>query len=127
MLGDRSEDNTVMLINARLGRDASAKEERLENKVKASMRAVIAGNWLTSDDDLLFRCGVARALLDVGQDSEDGKILASSVNALRRLSAALAAMELGVGVDLVASLPGSPDGVVPLPQWWEEVKKEGGQ
>ena len=114
--------DVVLHINATLGARASKEAQGLENKVKASMRAVIRENWMATRDEELFRAGVGGALIDVGLDSEDGKRLQESVQALNKFSAMLTAAQAGVSVDIASVLP--EEEPLPLLGWWHEVKAE---
>jgi hypothetical protein len=112
-------NDVALSINATMGKTAAARVDGLEAKVKASMKAVIDGDWMASNDDALFRAGVAGALLDVGSDSEDGQRLTSSIEFLKRFSAFLNAASAGLDVsppDL------SDEDPLPLMKWWHEVK-----
>ena len=117
-------NNAILQINATFGKRAADEETGdLEAKVKASMRAVIAENWMDTTDDGVFRAGVGGALLSVGLDSDDGKRLQRSIEALRKFSAFLTAAQAGLSVD-PSSLeePEGAEPLLPLMNWWHEVK-----
>ena len=117
--------DVVLNINATFGARAAKEVTGLENKVKASMRAVIRENWMATRDEELFRAGVGGALIDVGMDSEDGQKLERSVKALAKFSAMLTAAQAGVSVDMASVLPGDGDEQpLPLLGWWHDVKAE---
>lgn len=117
--------DNILAINATIGRSASATVEGLEAKVKASMRAVLDGNWMIVDnDDALFRAGLAGALLDVGADSDDGKRLTESIVVLRKISAFFTAAQAGLSIDLSSALPEEgEEQPLPLLEWWHETKE----
>ena len=115
--------DAVLMINATIGRDAAKDVEGLEAKVRASMRAVLAGNWMELSDDNLMRAGIAGALLDVGTDSEDGRKLTKSIDALKKISAMLAALQAGISVDVASAMPEEGDEILPLVKWWQEEKE----
>lgn len=119
-------NNAVLMINANLGRRGAKDAVGLEAKVKASMRAVREGNWLETNDDALFSAGVGGALLDVGADSDDGRRLTASLDAMRKLIAFLNAAQAGLSVDATSVLP-PDDAELPLPLlgWWHETKGGG--
>ncbi len=108
----------VLAINSSIGCEASKNVQGLENKVRASMKAVISGNWMETKDEALFRAGIGGALLDIGVDSDDGKKLLNSVEALKQLSAFITASQAGLSV----SPPDVPEDILPLMGWWHEVK-----
>lgn len=116
-------NNAVLMINANLGRRGARDAVGLEAKVKASMRAVLADNWMETNDDALFSASIGGALLDVGTDSEDGKSLLASLETMRKLNAFLGAAQAGLSVDLASLLP-TDDAEPPLPLlgWWHETK-----
>ena len=110
-------------VNAAYGRHAATQVTGLENKLKASMKAVIKEDWLGANEDEQFRAGVLGVLLDVGVDSEDGRLIARSLEAVTKFSAALEAMQAGLRVDFASALPIAGDKVVPLLALWHEVKE----
>lgn len=114
--------DAVLMINSQLGQRAAAEVSGIKNKVKASMRAVIRENWMATRDEELFRAGLGGALLDLGTESEDGKRLHSSIQAMRRFSAFLEAAQAGLSVD-VESIKAEGE-MLPLMKWWHEVKAE---
>jgi len=109
-------------LNATVGKAASAQVTGIENKVKASMRAVLRGNWLETRDEALFRAGVGGALLDVGKDSEEGQELSRSMETLRKHNALMVAADAGIAVKVLMSDDGKPP--LPLLKWWREAKEE---
>jgi hypothetical protein len=116
-------NDSITAINATLGKDAAAKEKGLEAKVKASMRAVIEGDWMADSEDGLFRAGVGGALLDVGKDSDEGKQILRAVEQIRKFNAWMAAAQAGLSVSTDGLIPeeGAPE-LLPLMGWWREVK-----
>ena len=115
--------DAILMINASYGKAAADNVEGLEAKVRASMRAVIRENWLTLDEDLLFRAGIGGAMLSVERGTDDYIMLEQSVAALRKFTAFLAASQAGISVD-PADLPGGDDAILPLMQWWREARQE---
>lgn len=116
-------NEAVLSINATLGKLAFEEAEGdLEAKVKASMRAVIRENWMATTDDELFRAGVGGALIGL-KAGPDYERVRRSMEALRRMSAALSAAQAGVSVDFGSVLP-DEDEEQPLPllPWFREVK-----
>src|SRR4051794_36385796 len=108
-------NDAILTINGNIGMLAVKKSDTLEQKVKASMLAVLEGNWLTSEDELLFRCGIAGVLFAVGKDSEEYKISVKSVKALRSVSTML---ELAQSGNHTMSLnPADFEEIVPLMAW----------
>jgi hypothetical protein len=114
----------ALMINTAIGRSASKRETSLKNKVKASMRSVLEGNWLETKEDELFKASIGGALLDVGAESKKGELLIKSTEVLLRFSAAFEAAIAGVTVDFAAIMKDGDDKCLPLLEWWEEVKKE---
>ncbi|MEO8039682.1 MAG: hypothetical protein ABI794_13000 [Betaproteobacteria bacterium] len=108
-------------LNASVGKAASAQVSGIENKVKASMRAVLKGNWLETRDEALFRAGVGGTLLDVGKDSDEGRELTRSMDTLRKHNAAMVAADAGIGVKVPLAAGDHPP--LPLLQWWREAKE----
>ena len=118
-------NDAVLNINASLGARASKEATGLENKIKASMRAVIRENWMETRDEGLFRAGVGGALIDVGVASEDGQRIERSLRALAKFSAMLTAAQVGVSVDIASVLPGEgEEQLLPLMGWWHDMKAE---
>lgn len=115
-------NDVVLTINSQIGQRAADAVTGLEEKVKASMRAVREGNWMETNEDALFRAGVGGALLSVGRDSLEGERLISSINALRRFSAFLTAAQAGVSADLSSVIRDDEEKPLPLMQWWRETK-----
>jgi hypothetical protein len=117
--------DVVLNINATFGARAAKEATGLENKVKASMRAVIRENWMATRDEELFRAGVGGALIDVGLDSEDGQRLERSILALKKFSAMLTAAQAGLSVNIESVLPGEgEEQPLPLMGWWHQVRAE---
>ena len=116
--------SNVLMINAAIGRSASKRETSLENKVKASMRGVLKGNWMETKEIELFKASMGGVLLDVGIESKEGELLIKSAKVLQRFSAAFEAAIVGVPVDFAAITKDGDDKCLPLLEWWEEVKKE---
>ncbi len=113
--------DVTMSINSTFGKNASKNEIGLEAKIKASMRAVIAGDWMGASDDSLFRASLAGVLTDIGKDSEDAEKLIRSFDALEQLSAFIAAASAGLDV----SPPNiESDDILPLSGWWNEIRGE---
>lgn len=113
----------VISINAQLAKSDVAEAVGLENKIKAGMRAVIRENWMDTNDDSMMRAALAAVLLDVGQDSEDGKRLLRTMDGLRKLSAMLTAAKAGLSVNLEESdLPKEGDEPLPIIGWWHEAR-----
>lgn len=112
-------NDAVLSINSSFGQRAAEQVEGLENKVKASMRAVIKENWMATDDDSLFRAGVGGALLDT-KDTPDGEKLLTSIQDLRAINAFFNANAVGLSVDF----PTMSEDPAPLMKWWQEVKAE---
>ena len=110
-------NDTVLMINASFGKSASQKEIGLENKIKASMKAVKEGNWMETNEDALFRSSLAGVYLDVGQTSEDGMRLTESVNALKSFNAFIAAAQAGLNPEV----PKVSGELLPLMGWWHEL------
>ena len=113
---------TILTINANLCMDASKAEVGLEAKCKAAMRAVREKNWMerADNDDALLRAAVGGVLLDVGSHSEDGKRLIEGLDALRKLSAFLAAAQAGINAEFPEMDEANPP--IPLLGWWHETK-----
>lgn len=119
-------NDAVLSINATIGkRGADDCKGDLEAKVKAAMRAVIDENWMATRDEELFRAGVGGALLSVGLDSDDGRLLERSVQALRRFDAMLNAAQAGLTVD-IGEVAKDHEGTVPLMKWWHEIRRGSG-
>jgi len=117
-------NDAVLMINSDFGRRASERVDGLENKVKASMKAVLDENWLVvNDDDALFRAGLGGVLLDVGQDSEDGQKLTASIDVLKKFGSFLSASSAGLSVEF-PEMP-DPETILPLMGWWREIKGDG--
>jgi len=117
------QNETIIAINATFGKTASAEKVGLEAKVKASMKAVLDGNWMTTDDDVLFRSGLAGVLMDVGTESEDGQRLVKNIDFLRKFGSFISAASAGLDVAFPEmNLP--TEDVVPLMGWWHEVKDQ---
>jgi hypothetical protein len=113
----------VMIINAQIVREDVAAVAGLENKIKAAMKAIIHKNWMDTNDNSMMRAALAAVLLDVGQDSEDGKLLLRTMDGLRKLSAIIAAAQAGLSVNLEESdVPKEDDKLLPLISWWHEAK-----
>lgn len=111
----------VMSINAQLAKRDVEEAVGLENKIKAAMKAVLRENWMDTNDDSMMRSALAAVLLNVGQDSEDGKTLLRSMDALRKLSAILTAAQAGLSVNLEhMDMPEEP--YLALIPWWNEAK-----
>jgi len=118
-------NDAVLQINASLGQRASKEAIGLENKVKASMRAVIRENWMATRDEELFRASVGGALLDVGLDSDDGTRLQRSIDVLKKFSAVLTAAQAGLSIDPDSWIPNEDDEApLPLMGWWHAIKAE---
>lgn len=117
-------NDAVLSINSTLGKRASAEVSGLENKVKASMRAVLKENWMETQDEALFRAGVAGALLDLGLDSDDGKRLRDSFLGMSRFAAMLNAAAAGIAVNMETVLPKDGEEMLPLLGWWHDVKEK---
>lgn len=117
-------DHVVLQLNAAYGRKASSEAVGLEAKTKASMRAVLRENWVSTDETEQFHSAVLGVLLDVGKDSDDGQTVIRSMEALRKFEAAVRAAQSGVAVDFMSALPEDPAAVLPLLEWWKSVKEE---
>ena len=110
--------DTVLAINATLGKEGSATATGLEAKVRASMKAVLDGNFMEIDDQNLFRAAIGGVLLDIEADSDDSRELMESMQYINRVSVWLTASQAGLEVK-----PPEPiDDVLPLLAWWHEVK-----
>jgi hypothetical protein len=116
--------DTVLAVNSTFGKQAAAGVDGLENKIKASMKAVLDSNFMTTDDDELFRAGIGGALLDVGMSTPDGQRIVASIDALKKFSAFMNAATAGLDVSLDSVPFASPDDLLPLLGWWHEVKAE---
>lgn len=116
--------DTCFMINVSFGKNASARVSGINNKVKASMRAVLDENWLETNEDNLFRAAVGGVLVDVGVSSDDGQRIARTMEALNKVVAMLIAAQAGVKVDAASALPDEIEQFLPLKQWWLEVKDD---
>lgn len=117
-------NDPILAINASIGLEASKEVAGLENKIKASMRAVIKGDFLGADDDGLLRAAVGGVLLDVGTESEDGKRIRDTLTMLRKLGALLHAAREGLTVGLDSlDIPEDAEPSLPLFQWFKELKE----
>lgn len=119
-------NNAIVMINANMDADAARKVEGLEAKVRASMLAVIKGDWMAADDDDLFRSGVGGAMIAVGEGTPKYAQLTASMKALQKFSAFLTANRAGLTVSIIDALKkedGEPE-TLPLTQWFREAKKE---
>lgn len=119
-------NDMVLAVNATIGREASKCAKSLENKVKASMRSVLKGNWMETREDEIFKASVGGVLLDVGEESKEGQLLIKSIKMLQRFQAAFAAAAVDVPVNFEAIVDEDDKKCLPLLSWWQDVKKETG-
>ncbi len=98
-------------------------EGGLVEKVVAAMREA-RHHWLVQGDDEPFRAAVGAVMLFYGMDSEEWKRLSWEMENINRFSAALAASQMGVGVDWLSVIheeeqPYRPLGLIAM---WKETK-----
>ena len=107
-----------MSFGATVAKSASAKAVGLEAKVKAAMKAVIEEDLFSMPDHQIINAALCGVLLDIGKDSPDGQLLATSARQMNKVQAWLQAAIAGVAGDppeVDASVP-------PITMWWAEVK-----
>ncbi len=112
---------TVLTINARLGADACRGIDGLEAKVKASMRGVLAGNWMETGDARLFEAAIGGVLMMLPHGSQDERRLLRSLKLVGQMEAWLQATRAGLKAE-----PPQVDeqDVLPLIGWWHEAKEQ---
>lgn len=108
-----------MSINAMFGFNA-AKETvgTIEDRVKASMRAVLENNYLENEQRRLFQASIAGALMTCETGDHDWHQLVDSMDAVYKVGAFLEVVKLG----FKAGAPALGEHVtLPLVEWWHEV------
>lgn len=119
---------TVISINAQLAAADVKEAVGLENKIKAAMKAVIRENWMDTNDDSMMRAALAAVLLDVGQDSDDGKRLVKEIDLLKRMNALLTMNQQGIPMTLETAFSGidldevNKEPRLALLHMWKEAK-----
>lgn len=111
--------DNIMAINATLGASAAKKTVgTLEDRVKASMRAVLEGNWMETKQVKLFQAAIAGALMTCETGDEDWTRISDSLDALRKVGAFLELAKIGFKADMPELGAQSP---LPLYEWWHAV------
>ena len=114
-----SNDAMLSLVVSECKRPVEDCAGGLEDKLRAAMNAA-KDHWMVLDKDTQFRGAVGAVMLHYGKDSEEYKRLAYEVDALRKLSAFLAAAQAGlsVGVPEMEEPKPEPIGIMKL---WQEI------
>jgi hypothetical protein len=109
----------VMMINAEYGAEAArATVGTLEDRVKASMRAVLEENWMDRKQMTLFQAAMAGALMSCDSGDGDWHQIVDSLEALRKVGAFLELAKIGFKADMP---PLGMNATLPLYVWWHEV------
>ncbi len=114
-------NGAISIIAAMAHRHAAVVDGTAEEKIKAAMWMARKENWMLAPDEECFRGALAGALEAIGADTEDGKKLLASCEALKKFSAFLTAAQAGLSVEP----PTVPEegATWPLMGWWHESKE----
>ena len=94
----------------------------LKAKLRAAMNSA-KDHWMVTDDDTQFRGSVGAVMKHYGKESNEWRALEDEINALRKVSAFLAAVQAGLTVnlpDLGVDEPKSES--IGLIKMWREIK-----
>jgi hypothetical protein len=106
-----------MAIAATEAQHACRGEPDLMERIKKAMRAC-HGHWMETNPSNQFRAAVAAAMLE-SEGLERDRIERSAA-ALKRVHAALQAVQAGVDVDFESAFK-TDDDIIPLTKIWNEV------
>lgn len=113
-----SKDN-IMAINATIGARAAAETVgTIEDRTKASMRAVLEGNWMETRQVKLFGAAMAGVLMTCETGDEDYARIVETLDALRKVGAFLELAKIGFQADIPTL---GARATLPLYEWWHDV------
>lgn len=108
-----------MVIAVHDAREACKGEPDISKRIDKAMRAV-KNHWMELDKQNQFRSALAGAIMESGAEDKD-RIL-RSMDALRKVSTMLSALQAGVPVDLEAmAKEPQADDILPLNQMWHDI------